>query len=646
MTNKYAYRSLPDEYSIRVLNLEPGKDDDQLSGALEVIHLHSPNPASDSDPSADSSTTRVTRWTPDKSYEAISYVWGSKKKDHAILLNGKTHQITANLSDALYQCRQTDQSRVLWADSICIDQEKLEEKNHQVYMMGRIYASSQRTLICLGTDRDNRDHARNALGVISDANRMIQEGFQRPDFSWELNSFPQALPEDPLVNDLRWQSVDILFSLPWFRRGWVVQEAALGREACVIWADYKIALMDVLRVQTWYNRRAQAANKSHCVGGYTSMLFPQIFFHKRKAEARVLFASENKIDDPNIPLALHHARNLYLSDPRDRIYAFMALPFVKNRLPALHPNYEQPHLEVYRDFAVKYLEKTSDLNILCYVTDEEVNEESIHGTLGSSWVPRWDCRAWNAPPSASFYRNFGRTSAEPAEFMIMRGEDDASAPLQVRAVIFDSIKLISRRIEDSMTIEDLIALWSLWSKQAGSAIASRQVEPSADNDSLKFLRALAGGLHLGRYEEWAEMLHSYSKFLQDSKQEDPLSPGSAQVSPDIQSCHRQLIGSGHHSQLFLLKRGYYGLGSWAIKQDDVCAFVFGVQIPIILHKVPDAGVHHYKVIGPAFVVSKGLDQLGIPHDLHRWGVWDNWHELCKLEGWTDWGLKEEKIILL
>lgn len=649
IVNPYKYEPLLDETSIRVLTLDPGKDYDPLTGTLEVIRLHNLNSTSGSTHNANSPTAEVIGWTPDKTYEAISYVWGADVKDHIILLNGKPHQITANLSDALYQCRQTDKSQVLWADSICIDQDTLEEKNHQVHMMGRIYASSQRTLICLGTDPDNQDHARDALGVIFDANRMIQEEFQRPGFSWEPDSFPWSLAEDPLAKDSRWQSVDILLNLPWFRRGWVVQEAALGREATISWANCKIVFMDVLRAQLWYHRRAQFTDKSHIrdVGSYTSLLFRQIFYHQRKTEARVFWDSETRMDELDILLVLQHARDLDLGDPRDRIYAFMALPFVKNPMPALRPNYEQPHLDVYQDFALEYLDDTSDLNILRYATYEEVNGEFVHGTIGSSWVPRWDFRAWDVGTGEYLYGNFGRTSTEPAEFMIMRGEDDASAKLQVRVVIFDSIKLISRLITRSMTVEDLIELWSLWPKETGSAIASRQIDPGPDNDSLAILSALAMGRFAGaKEEEWVEMLKLYSRFLRDSKQEDPLSSGSAKISPDIRFCHRYLTDFARTSHIFLLERGYYGLGSWAIKQDDVCAFVFGVMYPIILREVPDAGVHRYKVIGPAYVVSKHLDQLGIPWGLHEEHEWDNWDEFCEHEGWTDWGLKEEKIILL
>lgn len=642
----YKYKPLPDEKSIRLLTLDPGKDDDPLTGTLEVIQLHNPIPTSGWMHEAHSSATEVSRWIPDNPYEAISYVWGSSKKFHTILLSGKLHPITANLSDALHQCRYQDQPRVLWADSICIDQDKLEEKNPQVYMMGRIYASSQCTLICLGTDPDNRGHARDAYGLISDANQMIQETFNSPGFSWELNCFPRPPPDDPLVKDSRWQSVVILVDNPWFSRGWVVQEAALGREASMLWAGCEIAVLDFLRVYTWHHRRL--LDESHSMIHSINLLFAQIYMHESNAEGRTFFESDDRIEDPDIMESLHRARWLRLSDPRDRIYAFMALPFVRKQMPALHPNYNQPHLELYQELAKKYLKETSDLNLLSYVLHKETKGQSPDGTTGSSWVPRWDRTAWR-PLDGAVGQNFGKMSAEPVEIVILDGENNQSASLQVRAVIFDSIKLLFPQVHRTMTIENLITLWSHWSKKVGPATASRKHKPSSEHDSMELLTALSSGLWDGTPTtegEWADMLKSYSRVLQNSTTSSG-SPGSPQIPLKIQTCHRRLMVYAQYGRVFLLGRGYYGLGpDWDIKEDDVCAFVFGVRDPLILRKVSEAGAHHYKVISPAFVVSKKVDKFDKLRGLNQWNAWDNWDDLCELEGWADWGLREEKIILL
>lgn len=651
MANEYKYLPLPDKKSIRVLILDPGKGDKPLSGVLEVIHLRSrrrDNCSSlwDKLRRKTSSTAKIRRWKTDVPYEAISYVWGSDRKDHTILLSGKTHQITTNLSDALHQCRLPDQSRALWADSICIDQDRLDEKGHQVYMMGRIYASSQRTLICLGYD--NQDHARDASSLIADVNKMLQETFNSPDFSWEVDCFPWPLPGDPLVNDSRRQSIDILFRHPWFSRGWIVQEAALGRESLILWAGRKFSLSDATRADVWYSRRVSHLKERRYREKSIPFLLRQVWLHSQKAEARVFCGLEIWVEDCDILFALHYARDLGLRDPRDRIFAFMALPFVRNTMPDPRPDYKQSHQELYQKFAIKYLEETSDLNLLSYASDEKSYDEALDGASGSTWVPRWDHLHWfdygNGHHSEK--RNFGQETTKSANFVIFLGENGASASLQVRAVIFDSIRLVSPHFEASMTIKDLATFWSHWSKQAGFGIDSRQDQPIFDCESLAFLTALACGCWIGpNIEEWADSLKSYSRFLWNSAQHSK-PPRSPEVSPDIQFCHHHLMILAQNLHVFSLKRGYYGLSSPAIRQDDVCAFIFGVSIPMILRQVPDAGTHHYIVIGPAYIVSNRLNRLGLLRGLHVWEDWMNWDELRENEGWTDWGLKEEKVILL
>lgn len=650
MADEFEYQPLPDEESIRVLVLSPGEGDEPLSGVLKTIHLSNRRQTLRSAQRAHkrqktSIETEVIRWTPEIPYEAISYVWGSDTKDHVIFLNGKTHQITANLSTALHQCRFPDQSRALWADSICIDQNKLDEKNHQVYLMGRIYASSQRTLICLGYDY--QDHARDASSLIVDVNQMVQETFHSPGFSWKPDCFPRPLPDDPLVNDSRWQSVEILCCHPWFSRGWIVQEAALGREAIILWAGCEFMLLDVMKADLWYFRRVDHIMETRHRQNGIPKLLRQVLHHRKEAHARAFYDPNTWTENCDILYALSYARTLGLSDPRDRIFAFTALPFLKCPMPILRPDYKQSHLELYQEFIIKYLEETSDLNFLSYSSYGFQCEESLDGEIGSSWVPRWDHPHWEIyQVRPDVERKFGQEPKESAEFVISLRENGAPASLQVRAVIFDSIRMVSPRFQQSTTIEDLTTFWSDWCKQAGSGIDSRQYQPTSDFGSLALLTALSSGSWIGsNVEEWADALKSYSRFLWNSAQ-DSESLRSPQASPDIQLCHRHLMTSAQNLHVFSLKRGHYGLASPAIRQDDVCAFIFGVRIPMILHQVPDAGTHHYIVIGPTFIVSKRLDARGVPPGLNRRKDWMNWNELRENEGLTDWGLKEEKIILI
>ncbi|PSR80162.1 heterokaryon incompatibility protein-domain-containing protein, partial [Coniella lustricola] len=115
--------------AIRVLNVQPGEWDEKLSCNLVVVDL-------DEDPQ----------------YEAISYVWGNPQasKRSVIQVNGMPMSITQSLYTALKRYRLAEQTRTMWADAICINQEDLQERSLQVLLMGRVYSQCTTCQIWLG----------------------------------------------------------------------------------------------------------------------------------------------------------------------------------------------------------------------------------------------------------------------------------------------------------------------------------------------------------------------------------------------------------------------------------------------------------------------------------------------------------------
>jgi Heterokaryon incompatibility protein (HET) len=89
-------------------------------------------------------------------YYAISYCWEGQKPTRKVICEGKTLLITINCEAALKQFRRRhDETIFLWIDAICINQatEGVLERNHQVLMMGEIYAAAAQVLVWLGSDR-------------------------------------------------------------------------------------------------------------------------------------------------------------------------------------------------------------------------------------------------------------------------------------------------------------------------------------------------------------------------------------------------------------------------------------------------------------------------------------------------------------
>lgn len=111
-----AYWHLPlcNDHCIRLLKLLPGTFYDVIHIELIQVSLNAP---------------------PD--YEALSYAWDSQSPDRKAICEKKELLITPNCEAALRKLRRTT-TRLLWIDSICINQSSLEERGHQVKLMGEL----------------------------------------------------------------------------------------------------------------------------------------------------------------------------------------------------------------------------------------------------------------------------------------------------------------------------------------------------------------------------------------------------------------------------------------------------------------------------------------------------------------------------
>ncbi len=131
-------------------------------------------------------------------YEALSYAWGGLDKPLSIYIDNVKMPVTVNLHAALSHLRDPFFERILWVDAICINQEDLEERSHQVQLMAKIYSKANRVIVWLGESEPGSDQALEDICLA--ANEEIAE---RPD---------KEIDQQPILNLLR---------RPWFERIWV-----------------------------------------------------------------------------------------------------------------------------------------------------------------------------------------------------------------------------------------------------------------------------------------------------------------------------------------------------------------------------------------------------------------------------------------
>jgi Heterokaryon incompatibility protein (HET) len=147
---------------------------------------------------------------------ALSWSWGQISDLGMIIVDGVPTQVPRNLECALRYLRQAQAGyhQVLWVDAICINQQNLMEKSHQVGIMFEIFGIAERVIAWLGAEDESSYLAMRFLS-----------GFQEiPD------------PPDSVRNRLMsmstetWNVLQLLFNRTWFSRLWIVREVAVAKE--------------------------------------------------------------------------------------------------------------------------------------------------------------------------------------------------------------------------------------------------------------------------------------------------------------------------------------------------------------------------------------------------------------------------------
>lgn len=156
----------------------------------------------------------VARLTSKLKFEALSYTWGEDTRQREILLDGKPFMVSENLWLALQELPLLTEARVLWIDFICINQNDVYEKNHQVKKMGEIYSSASRVVAWLGEADEFSDPLFTSLN--------------KPDFQ-------DGSSKNSTGDEVTWVKywAEKLNGRNYWTRLWIIQELGLASEILV-----------------------------------------------------------------------------------------------------------------------------------------------------------------------------------------------------------------------------------------------------------------------------------------------------------------------------------------------------------------------------------------------------------------------------
>ena len=198
--------------AIRLLTIEPNSREDEI--LIKVEH------------------STVT-----DDYNAISYMWGPPEPFRFIYINGHHLIVRDNIYRFLqHQIRHgTASFRKFWIDSICINQDDLEEKSQQVSMMDKIFSKAAHVLIWLGDASENES----LLYYAEDRGVNVHE-IEWSDFLNET-TFGQSNSSDEDAET----HLGLITNNDYWTRLWIIPETVLARNLYVVFGRTQISLKAV-----------------------------------------------------------------------------------------------------------------------------------------------------------------------------------------------------------------------------------------------------------------------------------------------------------------------------------------------------------------------------------------------------------------
>lgn len=381
-------------------------------GEIRVIKIH---PASNPDDvvSCSLETTSLPRGL---KYSALSYVWGLRVPADSITLNGITVPVTKNLGSALKRLRNLGVldvnrklspglvvppemspppkrpgklSRIsqrllptmfspkeplrLWVDALCINQDDIPERNHQVTQMALIYSNARQVISWLGEiDDDRLDLALNFVQrIYKNFGPYSKVDFTNPEtinvrngLKWILDN-PDVCQFDPgtVAGNANWDSVFRLAKSTYWNRVWIIQEIAMARtlhdcvllcgNVCASFAQYAALgiFLDELENTTpedWPG--ADGVLRIHIIWHGNNLL--------NNLDQQIAAMRSNTFSPP---MFLTAAEGHVATDPRDMVYGYQS---VTNK-PVVSVDYNKSVREVYLEWyqQVHYMDSLIDMSL-------------------------------------------------------------------------------------------------------------------------------------------------------------------------------------------------------------------------------------------------------------------------------------------
>ncbi|KIW04938.1 uncharacterized protein PV09_04103 [Verruconis gallopava] len=291
-------------------------------------------------------------------FRALSYTWGPPTPCYDITVEGSVLRVRKNLADFLYAYAKRHPEEYIWIDQICINQDTVVERNHQVQLMSKIYELANEVIIWLGQQDVEGWKPQCSEDCQKDSSALSNTPSHQGQSSKVMSHSLQCLQRMSLAKH-------ILQNAYWGRL-WIIQEVMLARELRYFCGDMVLDANDVSKLseflirhnaatrklkprpaqRDWINRRE---NPSRGGRWLTRRVRESPFgFRDSLLRDRNTFREDKKRVD--IARCFQTYTHGLCEDVRDKVYGLQSLLDVEHRVQI---DYEKTTKEVFIDAALK-----------------------------------------------------------------------------------------------------------------------------------------------------------------------------------------------------------------------------------------------------------------------------------------------------
>jgi len=275
---------------------------------------------------------------------AISYAAGDHKDTEEILVNKRPFNAFRSLAEAVRAIRDqphtceasTTFAPLIWADQICINQSDPDERAYQVQYMRDIYETARGAIIYLGEDTYNGrgvDFVRKITAYLQDR-RILLENEDDVSLLNRTAEWVEEYAENP-AHTKDWMALREILEAPWWRRGWICQEAITSKTGTIVHGTSTISIETFTEAFDVFKRAHRILlikyldefRKQGNIITYIHLGYGLLLDHAKFILTHRYTWEEEFID---IKELLRHSRRCKTTDYRDRVYAFVGLA---------HPDY-------------------------------------------------------------------------------------------------------------------------------------------------------------------------------------------------------------------------------------------------------------------------------------------------------------------